>query len=352
MSKCTIQILSGGRVQEPAIVEGVTWETARMGEPGKLVFTCIKDRATLGYQDLLNGSISPVNKFYRGDGALSFSEGAEVIFRYGDTPVFSGFVFEKRRNKDQHIEVTCYDRLRYFKNKENYAFKNVRLDQIVRRIVEDLGVRAGDISNTLYTIPTFLKEDMTFFDIIHDAISETVMATGELYCLYDNYGSICLKSWRDMLLPIAIDQDTAEDFDYGTSIDSNTYNQVVVKCSSNDSNSVYTLNDEGDKATKRRSTQEQWGVLQTVVNVNNPAYMKQMAELVLKNHNQVTRSLTINGQFGDIRVRGGSGVYLSLDLGDEIANKMMMVEKVTHTFNENDHFMDLTLVDGRGYYGF
>lgn len=352
MSKCTIQIISGGRQQEPAVVEGVTWETARMGEPGKLVFTCVKDRALYSYQDLSSGSTSPETKFYRGEDALSFSEGDKVIFYYDDEPVFSGFVFEKRRNKDHHIEVTCYDQLRYFKNKENYVFKNVRLDQIVRRIAEDLGMQVGEISNTEYVIPTFLKEDMTFFDIIHDAIFDTCMATGQLYCLYVDYDKICLKPWRDMLLPIMVDQDTAEDFDYATSIDSNTYNQVVVKCSSNNSNSIYTLNDDGDKANNRRSTQEQWGVLQTVVDVDNPSHAKLMAELLLKNHNHVNRTLTINGQFGDIRVRGGSGVFVNLDLGDIISNFMMMVEKVTHTFNENDHFMDLTLLDGRGFYGF
>ena len=340
MEKCTIQILSGGRVQEPAVVEGITWETTRMGEPGKLTFTCVKDRDTYGISDAMNLSTTTTNKFVSAkDGGLSFGEGAQVIFRYGDKNVFSGFVFEKRRNKDHHIEVTCYDRLRYFKNKENYVFTNVRLDQIVTRIAQDMGFRTGEISNTKYVIPKFAAQDSTLFDIVDSAIAQTVMATRELYCLYDDYGKICLKHLGEMLLPIAIDQDTFEDFDYVTSIESNTYNQVVVKPS------------EGEPIVLNNArTQEQWGVLQTVVDYQgtNP---KAHAQMILDDHNRVTRSLTVNGQFGDIRVRGGSGVYLSLHAGDTIYNQIMYVEKVTHTFDNGDHYMDLTLVDGRGFYG-
>lgn len=340
MEKCTIQILSGGRVQEPAVVDAITWETTRMGEPGVLVFTCVKDRDTYGLNDLANLSSKPTNQFLSAkDGGLSFGEGAQVIFRYGDTNVFSGFVFEKRRNKDHHIEVTCYDRLRYFKNKENYVFTNVRLDQIVKRIADDVGIRTGELSNTGYIIPKFAAEDSTLFDVVDSAIAQTVMATREWYCLYDDYGRLCLKSIKDMLLPVVVDQDTFEDFDYVTSIGSNTYNQVVVKPS------------EGEPIVlEDGTTQKHWGVLQTVVDYqgNNP---KGLAQMILADHNRVNKSLTINGQFGDIRVRGGSGVYLSLNAGDTVYNQIMWVEKVTHTFENGHHYMDLTLVDGRGFYG-
>lgn len=330
MEKCTIQILSGGRVQEPAVVEGITLETTRMGEPGKLTFTCIKDR-------LSNGTFVAAK-----DGGLSFGEGAQVIFRYGDKNVFSGFVFEKRRNKDQHIEVTCYDRLRYFRNKENYVFTNVRLDQIVKRIAQDMGFRTGEVSNTKYVIPKFAAEDSTLFDIVDSAIAQTVMATRELYCLYDDYGNISLKHLGEMLLPIVIDQDSFEDFDYVTSIENNTYNQVVVKPKEGE---PIILNSNGENGT-----QKQWGVLQTVVDYQgtNP---KAHAQMILDDHNRVSKSLTIKGQFGDIRVRGGSGVYLSLHAGDTVYNQIMYVEKVTHTFDYGHHHMDLTLVDGRGFYG-
>ena len=51
----------------------------------------------------------------------------------------------------------------------------------------------------------------------------------------------------------------------------------------------------------------------------------------------------IKEALGDIRVKGGTGIYVNLDLGDIIVNNRMWVEKVKHTFKENEHLMDLTM---------
>ena len=63
----------------------------------------------------------------------------------------------------------------------------------------------------------------------------------------------------------------------------------------------------------------------------------------LELYNRKTRSLQIKEVLGDIRVRGGTGLYVNLDLGDIIVNNRMWVEKVKHTFKENEHLMDLTM---------
>ncbi|MGO0824318.1 C40 family peptidase, partial [Clostridioides difficile] len=47
-----------------------------------------------------------------------------------------------------------------------------------------------------------------------------------------------------------------------------------------------------------------------------------------------------------IRVRAGCLVPVFLNLGDIKLQNYMLVEKVKHTFENNSHFMDLTLVDG------
>lgn len=318
MEKCTILILAGGYAQEPVIQEGIQWRTKRKGEPSCLTFTCIKD-------DL-----------------LSFPEGAEVTFQYGDKHVFSGYVFEKHRNKDHHIEVTCYDRTRYFKNKENYVFTGLRADQIIARIAADLGIRIGHLTNTGYAIPKFAKADSTIWDIVKEALDLTTMATGVPYTLYDDYGSICLKSMEEMRTDCYIDQDVAEDFDYTTSIDECTYNQIVVKV------------DDGDpivvEDTSENSTLAQWGLLQYVTDAKNAENARAKANALLKMHNQVSRSLGISGAFGNIEVRAGSSVYLHLSLGDKNMNQSMLVEEVTHTFDKGHHYMDLTLTDGKGFY--
>jgi hypothetical protein len=51
----------------------------------------------------------------------------------------------------------------------------------------------------------------------------------------------------------------------------------------------------------------------------------------------------VTGAFGDVSVRGGTLIPVKLNLGDIQTNNYMLVEKVTHTF-ENDHYtMALTL---------
>lgn len=321
MEKCTIQIYSGGRIQEPVILEGITWETARKGEPSKLSFTVVKD-----------------------DG-VSFSEGCEVIFRYGDTNVFHGFVFEKNRNKDHHIQITAYDQIRYLKAKTTYVFNGLRADQVVKRIAEDFKLKIGGLENTGFVIPQLDCPNQTVLDTILDAIDLTVMNTGKLFYLYDDFGALTLKNITSSKTDLLINDSTAEDFDYRTSIDTSTYNRVLLVTKSESEGAGVPTVAEDVK------TQGQWGVLQYYEEVQNGENASAKAQALLKLHNRVYRSLSIKNHIGDIRIRGGSGVYMDLNLGDMKAKQHMLVEKATHTFNNDEHFMDLTLSGNEDFYG-
>jgi len=67
--------------------------------------------------------------------------------------------------------------------------------------------------------------------------------------------------------------------------------------------------------------------------------------LKLKYHNRVKRTLTIQNAIGDKRVRAGSSLYVSLNLGDQVltTDKPILVESVKHKFSNNQHVMDLTV---------
>lgn len=324
MEKCTIRILgqAGEKwfVQEPAVLEGIQWKTKRRGEAASLTFTCVKDEL------------------------LSFQEGSEVTFRYGDKDVFSGYIFEKHRNKDQLIEVTCYDRTRYLRNKENYLFSNVRADQVLTRIAQDFDLQLGEVENTQYVIPKFSRSNSTLWDTIEEALGITKEVTGVMYTMYDDFGKICLKSVHNMDSKCLIDSDTAEDFDYTTSIDKNTANYIVVKVK--DSNTPIVEKSEGENGTIKK-----WGLLQYDCESTTVEYAKQKAKALLKMRNKVTKSLGINGALGDINVRAGCGIYISLNLGDsKPENKRMVVIEANHTFENGHHSMDLTLIDGEEFY--
>lgn len=322
MEKVTLQINNGREIQEPIVLDGITWETARKGEASKLTFTCVKDKA------------------------LNFLEGAEVSLRYGNTNVFHGFVFTKDRNKDQHINVVAYDQIRYLKQNDTYIFEGVRADQIVKRIAEDFRLNVGVLENTGYVIPTLDGSNQSVLDTILEALDVTVMNTGNLYYLYDDFGKLTLKNIKSSRSNLIMTEETAEDFKYSSSIDSNTYNKIKLKVKSEkDGQSIVHIAQHGENMNK-------WGVLQYYEEVQNGENASAKAQALLKLYNKVTRSLSIENQLGDVRVRAGVGVFLDLNLGDQdIDRKLFLVEKAKHVFNNGEHFMTLTLNGNQEFYG-
>ena len=178
------------------------------------------------------------------------------------------------------------------------------------------------------------------FEIIQNSLDLTLQSKKEMYVLYDDFGKMTLKNIGNMKVGLLIDEDTGENFDYTSSIDGETYNKIKLAYENEKSGKreIYIAQDS--------SHINQWGVLQFFETIDESVNGKAKADALLKLYNQKTRNLTIKGAFGDIRVRGGSLIAVSLNLGDIVANSFMLVEKVKHTFNESLHTMDLTLRGG------
>lgn len=307
---------------QPPVTEGIEWETCRKGAPGKLTFTVIKTEG------------------------IKFNEGDEVKLTVDGKPVFFGYVFQKSRNKDHHIEVIAYDQLRYLKNSFSYQFVGVRADQVLKRIADDFHLDVGNLPNTGYVIPRFEADNQSLFDIILTALDHTVMNTGNLYYLYDDCGWMMLEHMRDSKIDLIIHDGAAEDFDYTSSIDSNTYNRViVVESEENGASNIEVEQDDGENGSISR-----WGILQTVVQGDNGINAKEQAKALLKLHNRVQRSLTVSGVFGDVRARAGKRIYLDFDLGDLPGKQDMLIEKAVHTFENGHHSMELQLIGCEEFY--
>lgn len=207
-----IAISTPTRCFEPPIKDEVTIEWERTNTPGKLTFTVIKVAGANG----------------------SFHEGDKVYFAYcpqGGTRyslMFVGYVFKKSRDKKHHIEVTCYDQLRYLKNKYSWVFSNKTASQILKSICDDYGLELGAIAGTEYYIPSIAKENAEAFDVIITALEETLANTGQMYVLSDDNGVITLQNVLNKKLNRLIDAETAQNFEYTSDIDSETYNSIVL----------------------------------------------------------------------------------------------------------------------------
>ena len=302
----------------PPVVESVSIEWERQGQPGKLTADIVK---TPG---------------------LSFQEGDPCRFSVDGTPIFYGFVFEKARkgSMDQVITITVYDQLYYLKNKDTYVYSNKTAAAVIRMIAEDFQLNVGALADTGYTIASRVEDNKTLFDIIQTALDETLKATSQMYVLYDDAGKLTLKNIGDMKLGLLVDNETAGDFDYKTSIASQTYDKVKLS---------YENKDTGKREifiAQDGSSINQWGVLQYYEKIDSTANAKAMADALLSLYNTKTRTLKLKDVLGDARVRAGTMLVVMLGLGDMNLSSYLMVEQVKHTFSNEQHVMDLNMRGG------
>ena len=221
-----------------------------------------------------------------------------------------------------------------------YVYTNKCADQFVRMVANDFGLSVGTLENTRYVIPSMVEDNVALFDMIGNALDVTLENSGEQYVLYDDFGRIALKRMQNMALDVLVDEETAENFKYNSSIDSDTYNQVKL---------IRENEEEGTREVfmaKDTKNINSWGVLQHFDTLGEDENGKSKADALLRLYNQKTKTLEVVGQLGDVRVRGGSMLPVRLQLNDTRVSNMMLVEKVTHTFKKDEHFMDLTLWGG------
>lgn len=306
-------IQNGNKVYEPVVQDEISWTTERKGSAGKLEFKVLKDNV------------------------ISFEEGDPVSFKVDEKNVFYGFVFTKKRDKDKIISVTAYDQLRYLKNKSSYIYTNKRADELVQMIANDFQLNVGMLENTGYTIAKKSESNQSLFDIILNSLDETIQNRKEMYVLYDDFGKLCLKNLERMKVGLIIDEETAQNYDYESSIDSDTYNKVKLTYDNSDTGKreVYIAQDTNNM--------NRWGVLQYFDTIDEKTNGAIKANALLQLYNQKTRKLQIKKAIGDIRVRGGSLIIINMDLGDVKLQNFMLVEKAKHTFKNGEHFMDLTV---------
>ena len=314
--KTELIIQNGQNIFMPIVEDSIIYQTDRQGAPSELKFTVVKDET------------------------LNITEGNAVRFKVNDTNVFYGFIFSKKRTKDGLIEITAYDQLSYLKNKDTYVYTNKRADEFIKMLASDFKLQIGTLENTQYKIASRVEENTSLFDMIQNALDITLMNTKELYVLYDDFGKLTLKNISSMIVDVLIDEETAENFNYTSSIDSNTYNKIKLTFDNEKTGKrdVYIAQDSNNMNA--------WGVLQYFDTLQEGENGKAKVDALLELYNQKTRNLSIERAFGDLRVRAGSMVVVRLDLGDVKTNNLMFVEKCKHTFKQNEHFMDLTLRGG------
>ena len=306
-----------GEYFSPLVEDEITWETKRKGSPGKLECTV------------------------RPDASLALYEGDAVRLSCDGSDVFYGYVFEKKRDKQGLLSVTAYDQLRYLKNKDTLAYEGLTASKLLQTIAGEFRLSCGDIEDTGYTLEGRVEDNQTLFDILQNALDETLQATGKLYVLYDRFGKLCLRDAGGWKLDILLDPGAIGDIDYTSGIDGQTFNKIKL---------LYDNQQTGKRElyiAQSGESMNEWGVLQYTETLQSTTGAREKADALLQLYNQKTKTLQVKGALGDVRVQAGCLVPVDLYLGDKDVQQYLLVESAKHTFQgQAQHTMDLTLIGG------
>jgi hypothetical protein len=225
-------------------------------------------------------------------------------------------------------------------NKDTYIYTNKTASDVIKMIAADFGLQVGTIEQTGFNIPSRVEDNTALVDMINNALDLELTNKKQMFVMYDDFGKITLKNIENMKIGLVIDEETGENFDYTSTIDDQTYNKVKLSYENEETGKrdIYVVQHGGNINS--------WGVLQYFDTLKEGENGEAKAAALLDLYNAKTRKLKITKAFGDVRVRAGSLVIVKLALGDINVQNYMLVEKCVHTFNESEHWMDLTLRGG------
>lgn len=293
----------------------IVWE--RQGTPGTLTFSTIYDK-----------------KF-------KIAEGNSVLVSIDGTKFFYGFIFKHSMSKDGMVSYTAYDQLRYLKNKDNVIYVKKRADQVIRQIAKKFNLQTGTLANTKYVIPKRMDDNTALFDAIQNALDATTMMKGKIYVLYDKVGKLTLTDVSKMIVnECLVDEETGRDFTYTVSIDDEVYNQIKLMYENKETGKYDIYIAKNSKKINK------WGVLQFTDKIDDPDLGKLKSKALLKLYSKKKQTLSITGVIGNKKVRAGSLIPVMLKVHELNIANYMMVEKVTHTFNNHEWVMDLIVSGG------
>lgn len=289
--------------------------TNRFDAPGKLSFTCIEG------------------------GDIQIPEGSSVELEVDGVRMFKGYIFTIERDRYGETSYTAYDQLRYLKANASYVFENMTLGQIVQQIAADFGLITGILEDTGYVFPYLIKENEGCLDIIFDALAQTIIQTGKLFVFYDDAGALVLTEAKNLLSTTLIgDGSMVTDYSYKRDISSDTYNRVklVRKNEASGRTDVY-LHEDTENIGK-------WGLLQYYDQVDenlNEAQVDEMCRQYLQYYNRVLQTITLEA-IGLPAIRAGSIIAVKISAIDDLSEtRLLLAEKVTHSFATDDHVMSI-----------
>lgn len=201
----------------------------------------------------------------------------------------------------------------------------------MKQIAEDFKLKTGTLANTGYAIPSMIEDGQTLFDIALKAIDLTLINTGKMFVLWDDFGSLAITDVETAKLDLFVgDGSLATGYTYDQDIDSDTYNKIklVKDNKTTGKRDVYIYQDSKNMTL--------WGILQdyeTVDESMNEAQIKERGAKMLELYNRPSRSFSLNA-ITDLSVRAGRVLYIGI--GAVGVKSFFLIEEATHVQRRQD----------------
>lgn len=298
----------------------------------------------ISWTDTLNDGASTLEVSYARNG-LTLQNGDVIRLTDNDQKdgIFFGSSFKVSGDESEIIKLKVYDQLRRAKHNDIVVLENGTLKNLVQNMCDYLSMTPGTLEDPGFIIPTIADYESTWLDHVVQAISDTLIGTQEMYCVRDEYGSVCLWNMRNLQMPLVLgDRSLVTGYSWERSIDEDFYNRVKVVWKNESSGQI-----EVAVATDQEGI-NRYGLLQYLESspsgIDNAAKAQERANNLLKLYNHEKETIKMEC-VGDLRVRAGNSIYGSIaDIG---LNRRLIVKKVTHTFLPV-HTMSVEVMTGDG----
>lgn len=275
---------------------------------------------------------------------LTFSEGATVSVVLDGYNMFKGFVFKKSHSEvADEVKVTCYDQMRYLKNKDSRVFENTTCSKIFEQLCKDFVLKYKVVDASSHICAPRSEDATSLYDMIQNAQDDTLANAKEWYFVRDNFGTLEHLNIKSCFRPEVLgDKSLVTGFDYETSIDEDVYNQIKLyrDNQSTGKREVFIVNDTVNGGEKIK----QWGILQLYEKVDesyNLAQIEERARAMLRYYCDTRRSLTLHC-LGIKEFFAGCIFKCSIStLGDTSINSYMLVTECSHKISNDSHTMDI-----------
>lgn len=317
-SGISLLIFKGGTGYDMTqLVQKVEWRGRKGSSARTLTVTMIDDD---GYKHARSG--------------IDVEEGHQCLFSYNGEELFRGIIMAQTQSEKKSLKFTAYDYGIYLaNNKDTFCYENKTASDIFRDCCARFGVPMGEVASCTYKIPELTKSKTTAWDAIADALSLDFNATGIRHYVSCAGGKVSLLTRRENILQWVIET--------GQNLSSYSYTKSIEKIATR----VKVLSKEGTTLAERsnKALEGKIGIFQEIESAEESFTQAQISDLIdtmMEEKGTPARTLTLKAR-GIPTVISGVGVFVIIPvLG---LSRTFYVDGDTHTFEDNNHTMSLTL---------